>query len=84
MTHSKFGAIAFIIAISVAYPACAQRFYSPSYMDGGGAGGYNDLVAADYTYNPRPGWPIRNPDPWANNYRLKHHQLKHHLPSQAQ
>ena len=84
MISSKFGAIAFIAAISIASPAFAQMIGSPSYTGGGSAGGYHDRIAVDYTYNPRPGWPIRDPNPWANNYRLKHHQAKHHLPSNPQ
>jgi hypothetical protein len=84
MISSKPGAIAFIAAMGVASPAFAQRIYSPSYMGGLSAGGYNNRSAIDYTYNPRPGWPIRDPNPWANDYRLKHHQIKHHLPSKAQ
>jgi hypothetical protein len=84
MISSKLGAIAFIAAMGVASPAFAQRIHGPSYVSGRSAGGYNNLIAIDYTYNPRPGWPIRDPNPWANDYRLKHHQMKHHLPSKAQ
>jgi hypothetical protein len=84
MISSKLAAIAFIAAIGVASPAVAQRIYSPSYRGGGSDDGRNNLVATDYTYNPRPGWPVRNPDPWANDYRLKHHQVKRHLPNNAQ
>jgi hypothetical protein len=80
MISSKFGAIAFIAAIGVASPAFAQSIYGPL----GGAGSHNNPIAVDYTYNARPGWPVRNPDPWANNYRLKHHHVTHHLPSKAQ
>jgi hypothetical protein len=84
MISSKLGAIALVTAIGVASPAFAQRINSPSYTGGGSGGGYNSRVATDYTYNPRPGWPIRDPNPWANDYRLKHHQVKHRLPSKAQ
>lgn len=86
MISSKLGAIVFISAMGVASPAFAQRIYSPSYLGDRSTGGYNNnnQIAIDYTYNPRPGWPIRNPNPWANDYRLTHHQIKHHLPSKAQ
>jgi hypothetical protein len=80
MIGSKFGAVALIAAIGVASPAFAQSIYSV----GGGAAGHDNLIAIDYTYNARPGWPVRNPNPWANNYRLKHHQVTHRLPSKAQ
>jgi hypothetical protein len=84
MISSKLGGIAFVAAISIASPAFAQMIYSPSYMGGGSAGGHNNQIAVDYTYNARPGWPVRNPNPWANDYRLKHHQAKHHPSSKAQ
>ena len=37
-------------------------------LQGGGSTGYNRQVATDYAYDPRQGYPVRNPDPWANNY----------------
>jgi hypothetical protein len=80
MISSKLGAIAFVAAIGVASPAFAQTIYNTGF----GAGGPNNLIAIDYTYNARPGWPVRNPNPWANDYRLKHHHVTHHLPSKAQ
>jgi hypothetical protein len=83
MIRSKPGAIAFVVAIGVASPAFAQSIYRSSYA-GFSAGGHNNLIAIDYTYNARPGWPVRNPNPWANDYRLKHHHVTHHLPSKAQ
>ncbi len=73
MISSKVGAIAFIAAISLAAPIAIMGVASPAFAMGG-----------DYTYNARPGWPIRNPNPWANDYRLKHHRVTHHLPSKAQ
>jgi hypothetical protein len=84
MISSKLGAIAFIAALGVASPAFAQSIYSPSYT-GGSAGGHDNLIAIDYTYQARPGWPVRNPNPWANDYRLKHHRTQqHHLSSKPQ
>jgi hypothetical protein len=73
MISSKLAAIAFIAAIGVASPIAAIGVASPAFAQ-----------ATDYTYHARPGWPVRNPNPWANDYRLKHHQVKHHLPSKAQ
>jgi hypothetical protein len=81
MISSKLGAIAFIAVMGVASPAFAQNIH-PSYMGGRSAGGHNNQIAVDYIQ--RPGWPVRDPNPWANNYRLKHHQTKHHLPGKAQ
>jgi hypothetical protein len=73
MISSKLGAIAFIAAIGVASPIAAMGVASPTFAMGG-----------DYTYNARPGWPVRNPNPWANDYRLRHHKAKHHQSSKAQ
>lgn len=92
MISSKLGAIAFIAAIGVASPIAAMsaaspafaRIGSPSYTFGGGAGGHDNQIAIDYTYNARPGWPVRNPNPWANDYRLRHHRATHRLPGKAQ
>ena len=47
ISKSKFGAIAFIIAmIGLASPAFAQRTYSPA-ETGGGSWGYNHRMAID-------------------------------------
>jgi hypothetical protein len=73
MISTKLGAIAVAVAIGVASSIAATGVTSPAFAMGG-----------DYTYNARPGWPVRNPNPWANDYRLKHHQVRHHLPSNAQ
>ena len=37
-------------------------------LSGGGSAGYNQNTATNYAYDPQQGWPIRNPNPWANNY----------------
>jgi len=73
MIGSRLFAIAAIAAIGVASPIAAISVASPAFAMGG-----------NYTYDARPGWPVRNPNPWANDYRLKHHRAKHHLPSKAQ
>lgn len=73
MISSKLGAIAVIAAIGVASPIAAIGIASPTFAMGG-----------DYTYHARQGWPIRNPNPWANDYRLKHHHVKRQVPSKAQ
>jgi hypothetical protein len=73
MISSKFGAIAFTAAIGVASPVAAMDVASPA-----------SAQAIDYTYHARPGWPVRNPNPWANDYRLKHHRATQHLPGKAQ
>jgi hypothetical protein len=74
MISSKLGAIALTAAIGVASPIAGIGVASPALAE-----------AAGYTYHARPGWPIRNPNPWANDYRLKHHQVEHHhLPGKAQ
>ncbi len=73
MIRLKLGAIAFIAAIGVASPIAAMGVASPAFA-----------LGQNYTYNARPGWPVRNPDPWANDYRLKHHRTTHHAPGKAQ
>jgi hypothetical protein len=73
MISSKLAAIAVIAAIGVGSPIAAVGVASPAFAQAG-----------DYTYHARQGWPVRNPDPFANDYRLKHHKVKHHLPSKAQ
>jgi hypothetical protein len=78
MISSKLGAMAFIAAIGVASPMAGTAVASP--MAGTAVASPAFAEAADYTYHARPGWPIRNPNPWANDYRLKHH----HLPGKAQ
>jgi hypothetical protein len=70
MIRSKLGAIAFIAAIGVASPMAAMGVATPAFAMGG-----------DYTYHARPGWPIRNPNPWANDYRLKPHHVIRHAPT---
>jgi hypothetical protein len=73
MISSKLGAIAFITAIGVASPIAAISVASPAFA-----------LGQNYNYYAGPGQPVRNPNPWANDYRLKHHQTKHHAPSKAQ
>jgi hypothetical protein len=73
MISSKLSAIAFIAAIGVGSAIAAMGVASPALAQAG-----------DYTYHARPGWPVRNPNPWANDYRLKHHHVAHRLPSKAQ
>jgi hypothetical protein len=73
MISSKPGAIALIAAIGVASPLAAMSVASPAFAMGG-----------DYTYHGGQGWPVRNPNPWANDYRLKHHHTTHHVPSKPQ
>jgi len=51
------------IATDYAYD---PRSINPT-LQGGGSVGYNRNIATDYAYDPRA-YPIRNPDPWANNY----------------
>jgi hypothetical protein len=75
MISSKLGAITFIAAIGIAamgfaLPIAAIGVASPAFAQAG-----------DYTYHAREGAPIRNPNPWANDYRLKHHPVRHHLHS---
>jgi hypothetical protein len=73
MVSSKLGAIAFIAALGVGSALAAMGVASPAFAQAG-----------DYNYHARPGWPIRNPNPWANDYRLKHHHVARHVPSKAQ
>ena len=42
------------------------RDYNPSLI-GAGSVGYNHQAATDYAYDPQT-YPIRDPNPWANNY----------------
>jgi hypothetical protein len=51
-------------ATNYAYDPQAVR---PS-LSGGGSAGYNQNAATNYAYDPQQGYPIRNPNPWANNY----------------
>jgi hypothetical protein len=54
---AKLGAVAFVAAIGVAYPAFAAN-YGPNYT-GGGSAGYNNQVAHDYRLGPHHGAPRR-------------------------
>jgi hypothetical protein len=52
---AKLGAVAFMAAIGVAYPALAAH-YGPAYtapsQTGGGSAGYNNHIANDYRLHP--------------------------------
>jgi hypothetical protein len=74
MISSKLRAITVIAAIGIASAVAAIGVASPAFAQPG-----------DYTYHARQGWPVRNPDPFANDYRLRHHHhVKHQEPSKAQ
>jgi hypothetical protein len=48
---AKFGAVAFMAAMGVAYPALAAHYgpaYTAPYQTGGGSAGYNNHIANDY------------------------------------
>lgn len=48
---AKFGAVAFMAAMGVAYPALAAHYgpaYTAPYQEGGGSAGYNNHIANDY------------------------------------
>jgi hypothetical protein len=70
ITKSKHGAIAFIAAISVVSSIAAIGVASPAFAQRSYGPSYTGAGNATY--------PIRNPDPWANDYRLKHHPSKYH------
>jgi hypothetical protein len=75
ITKSRIGAIAFIAAIDVATLITAICITSPSFAQ--------RTYGQSYTSGSSAGYPVRNPDPWANDYRLNHHQSKHHSTSKA-
>jgi hypothetical protein len=52
---AKFGAVAFMAAMGVAYPALAAHYgpaYTAPYQTGGGSAGYNSHIANDYHLRP--------------------------------
>jgi hypothetical protein len=75
ISMSKLRVIAFIAAIGVASPITAIGVASLAFAQ--------RAYGPSYTGGDSAGYPIRNPDPWANDYRLKRHQPKHHLTSKA-
>jgi hypothetical protein len=75
---AELGAVAFMAAIGVAYPAFAAH-YGPGYtapsQTGGGSAGYNNRIANDYRLHPHHATTHRyyynyqapqSPDPAAN------------------
>jgi hypothetical protein len=52
--------------VATDYAYDPKGYYRPNLI-GGGSAGYNNQVATEYAYDPQS-YPVRNPNPWANNY----------------